>query len=138
MRALRLVLEAEGGTLRLVSREEVDTAVLPTDALSGYEGQSGTWIEVQDAGGTPLYRRVIATPEMPEVFTDDPTESIRRVPAAAWSPSVVVVVPFEDAARRVVVFGSSTGEQQTVAEPRADPTAQPVLSFDMGDPGAAS
>src|SRR5437016_3866771 len=58
----RLTFEYDGPAVRLVKRQRLEMLAPPSDPLTGYEGQSGFWFELQDAAGRVLYRRVLHHP----------------------------------------------------------------------------
>ena len=79
---VRLVFEYEGDDVRLLSRRRVDMLAPPSDTLKGHERQQGFWAEVRSADGSTLYRHVMPDPVRRdvEVFSNDPEQSISRVP----------------------------------------------------------
>jgi len=76
--AVRLIFEYDGENVRLVSRQHVDMAPPPSDALDGFAGQKGFWAELRGADGGLLYRQVMHDPirRDVEVFSDDPLQTI--------------------------------------------------------------
>jgi hypothetical protein len=106
--AIRLTFAYEGDTVRLVSRDRVAMLVPPSDELSGFAGQDGFAAEVREAGGSLVYRRVLAHP-MPddvEVFSDEPGQSIMRVPVERPAGLFVVVVPDSQEADHFALTGT--------------------------------
>jgi hypothetical protein len=106
--AIRLIFEYDGDEVRLISRQHVDMLVSPSDALEGYEGQQGFWAEVRDADGTRLYRQILHDPirRDAEVFSDDPQQSIARVPVERPTGVFFVLVPDLDEADHVALMNS--------------------------------
>ncbi|MCS7480645.1 hypothetical protein ACFFQW_20655 [Umezawaea endophytica] len=94
-RAVRLIFEYEGREVRLVSSEAVDALVPPTDQLDGYDDHLGVWVEVRDADGRPLHRRVLTGPleETVEVLADDSGPSLRRTRVTGRRGGFAVLVP---------------------------------------------
>ncbi|MEU5884164.1 hypothetical protein [Spirillospora sp. NPDC047279] len=105
--AVRLDFAYEGRRARLVSTERVDMVVPPTDALEGYEGQRGFWVEVRDPDGRTLHRRVMADPmdTTVEVFSAGPGASPQRVPAERPQGAFTVVVPDLEGADHLALVG---------------------------------
>ena len=109
--AIRLIFEYDGDEIRLISRQHVDMLVPPTDALEGYEGQQGFWTEVRDTDGNILHRQILHDPirRDAEVFSDDPAQSITRVPVERPAGVFVVLVPDLDATDHVALMNSPPG-----------------------------
>ena len=109
--AVRLIFEYEGDAIRLVSTQQVEMTVPPSDPLEVAENTAGFWIEVRDANDQPLYRRVMHNPVRHdvEVFSDDPQQSITRVPAQDPRGSFAVLVPAVPGADHVAVVSSPLG-----------------------------
>jgi hypothetical protein len=110
-RAIRLIFEYEGDEVRLVSRQRVEMYVPPSDDVKGYE-ERGLWGEVRRADGAALYRRALSDP-MPrtvEVFSNDPEQTIVRVPIERPSGTFVVVVPDLDEADHLALTSSGAPE----------------------------
>jgi hypothetical protein len=110
--AIRLIFEYEGDEVRLVSQQRVEMYVPPSDDVDGYEEQ-GLWGEVRRADEVTLYRRLLSEP-MPravEVFSNDPEQTILRVPTERPSGTFVVVVPDLDEADHLSLTSSGAPEQ---------------------------
>jgi len=86
---VRLTFTYEGDEVRLVSQQPVEMIVPPTNALSGYEGEQGFWVEVRSEQEAALHRRVMDDPlrQDVEVFSPDPEQSIARTPVEKPSGS---------------------------------------------------
>ncbi len=69
--------------------------VPPSDPVKGVARQKGFWAELKGAKNRTLFRRVMHNPTRndAEVFSDDPYQSISRVPAPKRKGVFVVVVP---------------------------------------------
>lgn len=132
-RALRLIFEQRGDKLNLVSTQRVNMVVPPPQALLPQREVRGSWFELRDREGRPVYRRTIDNPLQDiEVIADAPGETLRRIDVDQGGRAFFVVVPDIDGARRFVVH----------AEPRLsgrdDPTktARTVAAtheFDLSD-----
>ena len=112
--AIRLIFEYDGDEIRLISRQHVDMLVPPTDALEGYEGQQGFWTEVRDTDGNTLHRQILTDPirRDAEAFSDDPAQSISRVPVERPAGVFVVVVPDLDTADHVALMNNPPGPSE--------------------------
>jgi hypothetical protein len=105
--AVRLVFEYDGRQVRLVSRQRVDMQPPPTDPIEGYEGQQGFWVEVRDADGRTLHRRVMQDPIADaEVFSDEPGQSVMRVPVREPRGSFAILVPDSEDADHLALMSS--------------------------------
>ena len=99
--ALRVTFQFVGGRISVLQTEPVDTVVLPSDPLEGYEDHSGFWVTVVGHDGRVLYRRVLNSPVQfnPEVHEPGPAGmSSRRTAAAQPSGTFTVVLPRFDGA----------------------------------------
>jgi hypothetical protein len=69
--------------------------------------QTGTWVTLSDAQGTPVYRRTLQNPIRydREVFSNNPAHpSIQRVPVEKPKGTFVLLVPDLPEARNVHLF----------------------------------
>lgn len=132
--AIRLIFEYEGDEVRLVSQQRVEMYVPPSDDIEGEEEQ-GFRGEVRRADGATLYRRVLSDP-MPgtvEVFSNDPEETIVRVPTERPSGTFVVVVPELDDADYLSLTSSGTAEQADPRRAAVEVLRVPLRRRDQGD-----
>jgi hypothetical protein len=91
--AIRLTFAYEGTEVRLLSRQTFTMVLPPTDPLDGLEGQSGFWYELRDAGGRPLYRRIVRNPiqhhiEVHEAESDFPSRRMVEAPQGVFTALV--------------------------------------------------
>jgi hypothetical protein len=134
-RAVRLTFTYEGDEVRLVSRQPVDMIAPPTDKLSGYEDEQGSWIEVRNDREQTLHRLVMEDPlrRDVEVFSPDPERSVYRAPVQEPSGIFVVVVPELDDADHVSLMSSAAPRAAAAREvsPEAAARAQggPATEF---------
>lgn len=107
--AVRLTFTYEGDEVRLVSRQPVEMIIPPTDALSGYEGEQGFWVEVRSGQDETLHRRVMDDPlrQDVEIFSPDPEQSVARTPVEKPSGIFTVLVPDLEEADHVTLMSSS-------------------------------
>jgi hypothetical protein len=93
-RALRLTFSYRGESVELADAQRVEMVVPPGDPPAA-EPQGGFWIELRDASGTVLYRRVMHNPIASdyEVFPRDPGGAIVRQPVPLRQGAFNVVVP---------------------------------------------
>jgi hypothetical protein len=106
---VRLTFTYEDDEIRLASQQPVEMIAPPTDALYGYEGEQGFWIEVCNGQDETLYRQVMQAPfrQDVEIFSPDPEQSIARIPAEKPSGIFTVLVPDLDGADHVVLMSSA-------------------------------
>ena len=93
MSATRLIFEYSGGQIRLVSSQNVRMIVHPSPGSP--DVGSGMVAEVRATDGTILHRAAIKGAMEPhvEVFSDDPAQSIHRVPVEQPQGAFTVLVP---------------------------------------------
>jgi hypothetical protein len=108
-RVVRLTFTYEGDDVRLASQQPVEMIIPPTDALSGYEGEQGFWVEVRSGQDETLHRRVMDDPlrQDVEVFSPDPEQSVARTPVEKPSGIFTVLVPDLDEADHVTLMSSA-------------------------------
>ena len=116
-RAWRLTFEYEGDAVTLVDQEQVATLAPPDDAALLERGQAGFHVELRDAEGRPLYRRVLHAPirDSWEVFSPEPGAPIHQVPMDRPHGFFKVIVPDLEDGRSVVVIGPPSGAHMAAA-----------------------
>lgn len=109
MQVIRFLFEYEGDNVRLLSTRRINKLAPTSDPLEGYEGQQGFWAEVRSADGSTLYRQVMPDPMRRdvEVFSDDPEQSINRVPVDQPTGVFTVVVPETEGAEHLALVRSA-------------------------------
>jgi hypothetical protein len=130
--AVRLTFAYQGDDVRLISMQPVDAAVPPGDPVTGYQGEQGFWVETRTADGTTLHRRVMPDPFRgdAEVFSDDPRQSLGRVPIESPSGTFSVLVPAPQDADHVALFSSSMARAAGLGPADAVPAAE-VARFSL-------
>jgi hypothetical protein len=115
--AVRIVFEYDGSKVRLASSQRVDMLVPFSDPLSGYAAEQGSWIEVRDRGGRPLYRQLL--PQMIQAEVEGPSDSpghpMTRRTVDRPRGVFVALVPDLEAAHRIALWHQPGG----VADARA-------------------
>lgn len=107
-RALRLIFEQRGGELKLVSTQRLNMVVPPPQALVPKRDTRGSWLELRDREGRPVYRRTIDNPQQGiEVVADGPGEALRRIEEDTGVRAFFVVVPDIAGARNFVMHAES-------------------------------
>ncbi|MGH8027952.1 MAG: hypothetical protein ACREO0_14630 [Pseudoxanthomonas sp.] len=102
--SLRLVFEQRGGELKLVSTQRLNMIAPPPQALLPKRDTRGSWFELRDGEGRPVYRRTIESPLQDiEVVADAPGEALRRIDDDRGIRAFFVIVPDIAGARRFVV-----------------------------------
>jgi hypothetical protein len=134
-RSLRLIFEYDGDRVDLVSRQPVDMAAPSSEPLDEIANRLGFWVELRDPEGAALHRQVLHDPvgASTEVFSPDPTESLRRVERTRQKGAFTVVVPdlpSADSVAFVADLGPLLGAQ---AEGAAPPPERRVLRFPLRD-----
>jgi hypothetical protein len=110
-RSWRLTFKYEGDAVTLVEQESVAMLAPPDDAALLERGQAGFHVELQDADGKPLYRRVLHAPirDSYEVFSPEPGAAISHVPMDRPHGFFKVIVPDVAGGHSVVVVGPPSG-----------------------------
>jgi hypothetical protein len=108
-RAVRLIFEYEGDTVRLVSQQPVDVVISGFDA--GDTASAGHFVETRRDDGTRLARVAVrnAFTGSAEVFPEDHSEPIVRVDAPVRGAFTVVVPAAAGAAAVAVVRSAGAG-----------------------------
>ena len=124
---LRLVFTVEQGAIELSDVQQVQMPVPTTSSLEDRTDVSGSWVEVIDADGTPVFRHDLAPSLLDgaEVFPEDPYGEIVRVAEAPGRRAFSVLVPILPNTARLVVAGSP---RQAVRAP-----ARELARFDVQD-----
>jgi len=109
-RAVRLTFSYDGETVKLISQQQVEMTVPPSDATKGFAQHKGFWAELKGQHDQTLYRHVMHNPTRndAEVFSDDPEQSISRQPAPKRKGVFVVVVPDTDQGHEVTLSRSES------------------------------
>jgi hypothetical protein len=103
----RLTFDYEGDRISLVSDQLVNMISPPSDTLDEGEVRAGFTVIVRDAEQRAVYRRTGVNPmgHDTEVFSDDPTGSLQRIPVAKPTGTFVVLVPHVEGAVAVELLG---------------------------------
>jgi hypothetical protein len=111
--ALRLTFAYDRDRVRLVSQERVAMLAPPDDTELLEVGRSGYWLELRDDNNDVLYRQVLHDPIRTdaEVFPEDPSQPIRRVPIAHPQGTFEVVVPDLPGGRIAVLHGRPSRQE---------------------------
>jgi hypothetical protein len=133
MGAVRVTVGFTGRQLSLLSATRIEMVAAPSDPVTGYQGERGFWVEVRDSAGRVLHRRVLADPleDSVEVFSDDPTASISRMPVRRPQGSFEVLVPDLDQADHLAVMASGPPTGGTRSRPPAAEVARFTLLGDI-------
>jgi hypothetical protein len=118
--SLRLTFAYRGRDVRLVASRRVAMIAPPPVSPAPASGQSGHWCELRGASGDLLYHRALGSP-MPdavEVFADEASEALRRVPVPTPEGQFDVLVPDLPAARTFLFFGTPPGAASEAAPSR--------------------
>lgn len=108
-KAMRLTFSYDGDEVKLVSKQSVDMVVPPSDPVKGFAREKGFWAELKGTKDRTLYRHVMHNPTRndAEVFSDDPEQSVSRVPAPKRKGVFVVVVPETAQGKEVALVRSA-------------------------------
>ena len=110
--ALRLTFAYEDDSIDLISQQPVDMIVPPSDPIEDIAA-SGFRVDLKDSEGETIYRRVMHNP-IPvdrEVFSDEPTQSISRIPVERPRVVFTIVVPNVTEAQVVSLYSSRIGPE---------------------------
>lgn len=131
-RALRLVFEQRGTEMKLVSSQRLNMVVPPPQALLVKRDTRGSWLELRDREGRPVYRRTIDNPyQGVEVVADGPKDSLRRIEDDKATRAFFVIVPDIAEARNFVVHAQT---RQTGREAADKLSAEGIThQFDLSD-----
>jgi hypothetical protein len=90
-----------GGLQRVAMRAPASAPGLPA------EGQTGVWVALKAEDGTVLYHRALRTPQLDsvEVFEDEKSGAIRRVPTTRRAAKLDVILPDLPDAAELVLYG---------------------------------
>jgi hypothetical protein len=131
-RALRLLFQYEGDDVKLVSVQPVKMLAPPPQALIPTCGERGSWFELRDREGKPLYRRAFENPMARdlEVLTEDPERPLGRIKVERPSGTFFLVVPNVPEARKVLLSTSRLPQERVAG--RAEAVAdRAVQEFDL-------
>jgi len=131
-RALRLIFEQRGDELKLVSTQRLNMVVPPPQALVPKRDTHGSWFELRDREGRPVYRRTIDNPQQGiEVVADGPGEALHRIDEDTGVRAFFVVVPDIVGARKFVMHAEP---RQASRDDKAKAAAAAAThEFDLSD-----
>ena len=135
-RSVRLILEASGGEIRLISRELVNM-MPPPSPVAIERGQSGVWAELRTRDEKPVYQQILAQLSVPgmEVFSNDPKEGIHRVDSDR-PKTIILVVPDTEEARALVIMGPADPQAKNrMAVDAIRGGSDEIARFDLSDEG---
>ena len=116
MGAWRVTFSHQGGTVRVIGRQRVDTMPPPDDSAAIADAAVGYWVEVRDTEGRPIHRQVIADPMNDQLEVFDPSQPMHRIDAPQPASVFQVLVPDDPAGHDIVLQGtpaSSRGKRRT-------------------------
>ena len=133
--AVRLIFTYDGDDVTLVSRQRVQMIVPPHDELEKPEEHQGVWAEVRASDGSVLHRSVLHQPirRDAEVFSDDPEQSMSRVPVERPQGAFTLVVPDLGEADYLVLMASPPAAR--AARPVAEELLRVPLRPSAEEPG---
>jgi len=122
--AWRVTFEYDGEDVTVVAKERVAMLAPPDDEPLVSKDASGYWVEVRDDDDAVVYRQVIHNPIQTdlEVFPEDPSEPMHRVPVAHPRGVFQVVVPDLPEGRTAVLHGHAS--RQALREESPKPMAE--------------
>src|SRR5262249_24993977 len=106
---IRMTFEYDDSGIRVVARQRLGKLALPSDAVTGYDGQQGFWVELRTSDRRTVYRRIMEDPfsQYVEVFSLNPERSIVRLQRIHSGGTFIVEVPDARDADRLVLFSSA-------------------------------
>jgi hypothetical protein len=108
--AFRVGLTFEDGKATISSVQRVAMRAPASAEGLPAEGQSGVWVALKAEDGKVLYHRALRTPQLDsvEVFDDEKTGAIRRVPTTQRAAKMDVILPDLPDAAEFVVHGAAS------------------------------
>jgi hypothetical protein len=108
-RAVRLTFRLDGSQLLLTSQQAMTKVAPASDATEGYDGHSGSWLEISDRSGNVVYRRVLHHPIQHdvEVPSSAPGQPFKRHLLDTPQADFDVLVPEYDGPVTVSIYQST-------------------------------
>jgi hypothetical protein len=143
---LRLTFSYTDDAIQLTGRESLGARPARSDALSGYDGQAGFWVEVRDDSGQVVFRRVMHDPMpgyrevhapggQPPAFTAITNRSGAFEVSVPYPGPGSAVVLFDSPRPPVVPIGDVASERARQGGPRlASGAAREVARFALDGP----
>jgi len=105
---LRVEITFDGDTARVTNVQRVAMRAPASAPEAPVEGQTGMWFEMRDADDRVLYHRPLRSTRLDsvEVFDDEETGGIRRVPVDRKQAKFDLIVPDLAAAGHVMLYGA--------------------------------
>jgi hypothetical protein len=129
--AIRLTFAYEDDSIDLISQQPVDMIVPPSDPIEDLAA-SGFRVDLKDSEGETLYRRVMHNP-IPvdrEVFSDEPAQSVSRIPVERPKGVFTIVVPNVTEAQVVSLYSSRIAPESVPRALRVLKTFELTRSFE--------
>jgi hypothetical protein len=135
VRSLRLLLETDGETVRLISKQPVNMVpppmpVIPDDTHVGY------WAELRTRSGEAIYHHLLSQQmeQGKEVFSPTPERSVQRLTTPRGTRTFTIVVPDTEEARALVIVGPSPVKLGVEGKARKRQAARSeIATFDLSD-----
>jgi hypothetical protein len=117
----RLTFEYDGDQVSLVSDQQVELIVPPTQPLERAESDSGFTVILRDADDKPLYRFTRSSPMRhdAEVFSESGDRTVERTGIDRPKGAFTVLVPDVTGAETVELFGHPLRPQAHLEKPRS-------------------
>jgi hypothetical protein len=130
----RLTFDYDGDQISLVSDQVVNMISPPGHSLDESEASADFSVIVRDTANRALYRFTGPSPvgNDAEVFSDDPSDSLHRVPVRKRRGTFVVLVPDLEGATSVELVGQSLDRFRGLSGPR------PAARFPLRPPESLS
>jgi hypothetical protein len=131
-RAIRLIFEYEGDTLRLVKEQAVEMVVADTEPAGAQS--PGYYLDARDAAERTLARVAArgAFGRSAEVFPERHEDPIQRIDVEQPRGAFTVTLPAIDAADHVTMVRIIDAVERTAGVERAQPRVVDVASFRLG------
>jgi hypothetical protein len=133
-RAIRLIFEYEGDTLRLVAQQSVEMVVAESAADPSAARTPGYYLDARDAAERTLARAPArgAFGRSAEVFPERHEDPIQRIDVEQPRGAFTVTLPAIDAADHVTMVRIIDAVERTAGVERAQPRVVDVASFKLG------
>jgi hypothetical protein len=131
-RAIRLIFEYEGDTLRLVAQQPVEMVI--ADADPGAAPTPGYYLDARDTAERTLARVAArgAFGRSAEVFPERHEDPIQRIDVEQPRGAFTVTLPAIDAADHVTMVRIADAVERTAGVERAQPRVVDLASFTLG------
>jgi hypothetical protein len=126
----KLVFSYTGDEIKLEADMRIKMIPPTSDPVAGYEGQRGSWVTVEDANGTILYRRIVNNlmPDTAEIFTKIPVKNMHHVKRQEKHGSFMVIVPDISKGAYINLFTTEANDMRPVKQGAEKIYSHPIIT----------